>query len=367
MRPLHTAWILLLALPSLSAAQEPAPPFVAVFELEARGVALSPRVLDSLGDYLASRLAESRRYRVVPRDSLKARLVEQKKASFKACYDETCQIELGREMAAQKSLASRISKVGTRCMISLDVFDLERAASETAATATGGCSEDAILESLSLAVARLIGTVEPEQQPIRRTEPAPLPSLPELPAAEPTAAENCQGPPAQAGRWLEVRGSRRTLAVCDGPREVGRFAVGIGINGMGKEREGDRKTPLGQYRIAWIASADYADDDPEHRRFRIAPGRGYCRFDPASNVNRFDPDHGPRDERLWLPAYGGNVMALDYPNATDVVAGRTGSCIEIHGNPDPSRGTYGGVDLDPSDMRRLVGFCEPGMPVVLRR
>jgi hypothetical protein len=32
------------------------------------------------------------------------------------------------------------------------------------------------------------------------------------------------------------------------------YPVGLGLNGMGKTREGDKKTPVGEYEIIWKAS-----------------------------------------------------------------------------------------------------------------
>jgi hypothetical protein len=56
------------------------PPIIAVFNVETKGVVLGAGVVENLSDYVATRLTESGRYQVVPRDQLKERLVEQKKA-----------------------------------------------------------------------------------------------------------------------------------------------------------------------------------------------------------------------------------------------------------------------------------------------
>lgn len=147
---------LLLLIVTPATAQGADRPIVAVFNIEAKGIRLSGEVLDRLTDALGSMIA-SQGYQVVPRSALKDRLLQQKSISKKLCYDTTCQIELGKELAAQKSLASQLIKLGKSCKISLAVYDLKKAASELGAYESGECDEDALAQSLERAVQRLIG------------------------------------------------------------------------------------------------------------------------------------------------------------------------------------------------------------------
>ncbi len=128
---------------------------VAVFDIEDRGADISAGMLGRLSDYLAMKLAATGAFQVVPRDQLKKRLVEQKKESFKQCYDQSCQIEVGKEMAAQKSLSTMVAKLGSRCVVTAVLYDLRKAASEGGASAKGGCSEDGIVETLEKVVEQL--------------------------------------------------------------------------------------------------------------------------------------------------------------------------------------------------------------------
>lgn len=128
---------------------------VAVFDIEDKGANLAAALRTRLSDYLAMRLAALKKYKVVPRDQLKARLAQQKKSSYKSCYAQSCQIEIGKELAAQKSLATAIMRLGTRCTVSAVLYDLKSAASEGGATASGGCSEDNIVTSLEGVVKQL--------------------------------------------------------------------------------------------------------------------------------------------------------------------------------------------------------------------
>jgi hypothetical protein len=60
-------------------------------------------------------------------------------------------------MAAQKSLATKVLKIGKKCRVTGDLYDLKRAASERAATAGSGCSEDELLAAVEEVAAKLTG------------------------------------------------------------------------------------------------------------------------------------------------------------------------------------------------------------------
>jgi hypothetical protein len=144
---------------SLSLAQNK--PVVAVFNIEDQGAGLSKILVDRLSKYLATRLAESAGYAVVPRSDLQKRLQEQKKASFKQCYDQSCQIELGRELAAEKTVSAQIMKIGKKCTLTLNIYDLKKATTEAAASSDrGACDEEGLITLLEQ-VAKKISLKEP--------------------------------------------------------------------------------------------------------------------------------------------------------------------------------------------------------------
>jgi formylglycine-generating enzyme required for sulfatase activity len=140
------------ALPSLARAERPV---VAVFALENKGTRFKPEELDRLLDYIGAALAESGRFQVVPQDELKRALSTQKQESYKACYAESCQIEIGKEVAASKSLAGTIARFGKQCIVTLKLFDLAKSAQEAAGTAKGGCDEAEVVASLDAALAKV--------------------------------------------------------------------------------------------------------------------------------------------------------------------------------------------------------------------
>ena len=82
---------------------------------------------------------------MVPRGQLRSRLAAEKVKSYRKCMDQRCQIELGKAMAAQKSLATKLLKVGKQCALTALLYDLKTEATDRAASVRTGCTEDALL------------------------------------------------------------------------------------------------------------------------------------------------------------------------------------------------------------------------------
>jgi L,D-peptidoglycan transpeptidase YkuD (ErfK/YbiS/YcfS/YnhG family) len=178
------------------------------------------------------------------------------------------------------------------------------------------------------------------------------------------------------------------------------FDVALGKRGLGKTREGDHKTPLGDYRIKWMVSRNGPPkQNPGGLTSSVIEGKTYAVLDTElyfgdlTNIRvKVLPDgtrkvsESPGDrpitreeieiaqgEKLWTDAYGGEqvyVMALDYPNKEDRVQGKTGSCIEIHASLklekvgyENYKGTLGCVSLYPSYAERIYDYVNPGTPV----
>ena len=154
-------YFVLAALRGLGEASAGRSTVLAVFDVRIAGKPHS--FVDQLTDYLAARLASGGGFRVVPRDLLHRRLAAQKRASFRSCYDQSCQIELGKELAAQKVLATRVFRLAARCTITANLFDLRTEASERAATLQTGCSDAALLGGIS----DLVGQLSPLSPALR--------------------------------------------------------------------------------------------------------------------------------------------------------------------------------------------------------
>lgn len=152
-----------LVLGTITAATDSAQPapraIVAVFDVES--TELTPASLDALTEYLAARLAETA-FQVVPRAELRRRLQDAQAESYRACVDQSCQIELGRELAAQKTLATKILRLGTECQLTSVLYDLRTATTERAATREAACREDALLGAMREIADQLAGLTSPK-------------------------------------------------------------------------------------------------------------------------------------------------------------------------------------------------------------
>jgi D-alanyl-D-alanine dipeptidase len=178
------------------------------------------------------------------------------------------------------------------------------------------------------------------------------------------------------------------------------FDVALGKGGLGKTREGDHKTPLGDYKIKWMVSRNGPPkQNPGGLTSSVIEGKTYAVLDTELYVGdltnirvkvlpdgtrKVSEDSHDRPitreeieiaqgEKLWTDAYGGQqvyVMALDYPNKEDRAQGKTGSCIEIHASVnlekvgyEDYKGTLGCVSLYPAYAKRMYDHVNPGTPV----
>jgi TolB-like protein len=146
------------AAPAKPATTSAAPrPVAAVFAIRDMADKTDPRLLEQLTEYLSTQLAQQLGFKVVPREQLRQRLRAAKTESYKACYDRSCQIELGRALAANKSVATTLIRVGDRCVFNISVIDLKSEAAERAASAQTRCDDESLLDGITQAVQKLRG------------------------------------------------------------------------------------------------------------------------------------------------------------------------------------------------------------------
>jgi hypothetical protein len=197
-------------------------PVVAVFDIENRGSPLSDQQITTLTDYLATKLGEGGQFRIIPRDELRKRLRGQKEASHQACYDQSCQIEIGRELAAGFTVSCAIARMGKTCLITANIYNLKKAATARTATGKAPCQVDALVGEMEKVANKLLG-IEPPP------EPAPGPA-PDSPLAEPVAP-----PPAKKDEppdnFLELQAIMVNFSHLSGraPPEVDRSGIALGL------------------------------------------------------------------------------------------------------------------------------------------
>lgn len=170
----------------------------------------------------------------------------------------------------------------------------------------------------------------------------------------------------QKGDYIVIHGYKFKMRLYTaGGKLIKEYPVGIGINGMGKTRQGDKKTPVGTYKILWKASRFHKTDGG----YPITDG---CAFCGPNNIFTTNPDVGYSSEKLWTAGYGGKkavVMCLDYPNVKDKAKGYTGGCIEIHATMLGGIGrqsSYGCIRMRPADARDLYNRVKTGTKVIIK-
>jgi hypothetical protein len=125
------------------------PRVVAVFPVQAApSTGLEGDAVDQLTDYITAKLAQSGKYRVVPRDQLKKALSAQKLESYQACYDQSCQIELGKAVAAEISLSVSILRLGQTCAVTGTIYDLRSDTAEQGSVVRAECAVDALAAAM---------------------------------------------------------------------------------------------------------------------------------------------------------------------------------------------------------------------------
>lgn len=137
-------------------------PAVAVFDVESRAPRVSPALAEKLTGYLRAQLAV-RGKQLLPTPALEHALSSAAARSHRACYDQSCQIEIGREIAAEKVLTTRIHNLEASCSIASMEVDLTRLLIDRAAVWTGDCDETSLADGLD-AIAEELSTAVPTAQ-----------------------------------------------------------------------------------------------------------------------------------------------------------------------------------------------------------
>jgi hypothetical protein len=132
-------------------------PIIAVFDVFDASGKFEKNILIQLTTYLGTALTTFGKFKVVPRDQLRSRLLDEKKGSYRKCMDESCQIELGKVVAAQKSLATQLLNVGGKCAVTANLFDLKTETTEKGAMVNTGCSPDELLDAIKQIAEQLSG------------------------------------------------------------------------------------------------------------------------------------------------------------------------------------------------------------------
>lgn len=156
---------------------------VAVFPVRVIDVPALERVnIDKFTDLLEAAVS-SKRYPTIPRTELRSLIQDQTLTSFESCYDEACQIELGRAVAAQKALTTSFAGYGDTCLLTFKFYDLKKALTEFSTTHEDTCDEAGLKRAITesgqkLRESRRSGAVAAAPPPTAGPPPPPPPVTP---------------------------------------------------------------------------------------------------------------------------------------------------------------------------------------------
>jgi hypothetical protein len=124
---------------------------IAVMEVENRAGpsdGVSRMLLQNIGDQLRIFIAE-KGLRTIDRGQQETlihhQIAEQKKESYQSCYDNSCQIELGKALAASHILRSQVARFGQSCVLNAELIDLKAEVTIAATSSRGSCEEEGFL------------------------------------------------------------------------------------------------------------------------------------------------------------------------------------------------------------------------------
>jgi hypothetical protein len=135
---------------------------VAVMDLETTGAAeLNDAMQRGFTDQIRVFLGV-RRIKVVDRgaqeNALKEIVSTEKKNSYRECVDESCQIPLGKALAASHILRSSLGRFGSLCTLNGELIDLRTEVTVAAATQrASSCADDQLLDAAEKLTDGLIG------------------------------------------------------------------------------------------------------------------------------------------------------------------------------------------------------------------
>lgn len=147
-------------------------PVAALFDIETAGLSrISTR---RLTDYLFEQLAAGGGYQLVPSSSVRASVTAKKAESYAPCYDDACQIELGKAVAAQIVLRGTLRQLGSICSFALVELDLKtELTGKSVATQADGKCDDEVVQKLIARAAHEFGATKDTSPEHAEVAPAP--------------------------------------------------------------------------------------------------------------------------------------------------------------------------------------------------
>jgi formylglycine-generating enzyme required for sulfatase activity len=104
---------------------------------------------------MAEELGAGGLYQIMPPGDIKRALLDESQETYKECYDEQCQIKLGRQLAASKLLTTTIKKLGGKCRVTASLYDLRKQTTDTTASHKCKCKEAGYVTGIEVVASKL--------------------------------------------------------------------------------------------------------------------------------------------------------------------------------------------------------------------
>ncbi len=130
-------------------------PVVAVSPIAAAAGTLPAAQVRAASEVLARRFGERFGWRTAATEDALSDVRSAKEKSYEACFDEACQIELGKALAADKLLRASVVRLGAECVLSAALLDLRTETAERQASTAIACDGTGALGAIDALLGRL--------------------------------------------------------------------------------------------------------------------------------------------------------------------------------------------------------------------
>ena len=139
---------------------------LAVLDVQDRTGLLSQEIMVIASDYLRGRMVAVNTFLVVPKDkTMRAVIKEQKKESWRDCYDPACRLDLGRALAADTVLVAVVMRLGDDHTVTAELVDIAKEVTVKGVSVTFDGSEEGLKKALDRVADRIAGK-KPDKAPV---------------------------------------------------------------------------------------------------------------------------------------------------------------------------------------------------------
>jgi len=130
---------------------------LAVMEIDDQSGKLDKRMLEAAAEALRTEIGATNKFVLISKERQRAVIKEQKKESWKECYDQSCRIQLGQALAADTVLQSSVNLFGGTYTLTSELIDLAKEATIKTAKADFDGSEKGLADAIKSIAAQLAG------------------------------------------------------------------------------------------------------------------------------------------------------------------------------------------------------------------